>query len=51
MLCKHRELPTREERYKVMKTSANTGSGTQAPHDPTKISVVQSLFKINMVTK
>lgn len=34
-----------------MKTSANIGSGTQASHDPTQISVAPSPLKINMATK
>lgn len=51
MLCKCRQLPTGEKRYKVMKTSANTGSVTQATHIPTLISLAPSLLKESTAAK
>ena len=51
MLCKHGELPTAEERYEVMKTGANIGSGTPASRVPTPISVAPSPLKVSMATK
>lgn len=51
MLCKHRQLPTGEETYELMKSSANTGSETQASHILKVISLTPSLLKESTVAK